>query len=117
MKTKITPEEELRKLAAELESELLHWKAVHEYGCRDPFWPDGTNLNLTRNHCIADRLSIRELCEKHSLPLPDVYRLPIPEEVREDYMAPHGEFPDRLKAWPRMTEPEPELVAPMQLSF
>lgn len=28
------------------------------HGCSDPFWPDGLNLNLTRNHILA---AVKEL--------------------------------------------------------
>lgn len=57
------------------------------HGCNDPFWPDGCNLNLTRNHIIADRKRIEMLCEEHELPLPEEYYYKIPPVVDDNYMA------------------------------
>lgn len=97
MKTKTrTPEEELARLTGEYLQARLTWEDIRVYGCRDPFWEDGTNMNLERNHCIHDRARIKELCKEHSLPMPDILsKYPIPPEVAEDYMAPHCLFPDR----------------------
>ena len=39
----------LASLTVELEKEHLHWKALLQYGCQDPFWSDGVNMYLTRN--------------------------------------------------------------------
>lgn len=48
----ICPEERLKQLEDNFVKETQEWEYIHEYGCQDPFWPDGTNLNLIRNHCI-----------------------------------------------------------------
>ena len=56
MKTKTrTPEEELARLTGEYLQARLTWEDIKVYGCRDPFWEDGVNMNLERNHCIHDR--------------------------------------------------------------
>ena len=116
-KKKPGPEDELGKLVRDLTEEILDWKAIHEYGCRDPFWPDGVNLNLVRNHCIYYHRRINEICVEFSLPLPDILTSPIPDEVDDDYMAPKGRFPDRL-AWkkvPAVLNPKPaEMPEPME---
>ena len=41
--------------------ELEHWQDMFAHGCSDPAWPDGCNLNLTRNHIIATLRSLRDL--------------------------------------------------------
>ena len=113
MRTKLTPDEELRQLERELLAAGLHWVDIYENGCSDPFWADGVNLNLIRNHCLYYVHLITELCEQHSMPLPDILPFPIPDKVDPDYMAPNGRFPDRLKRH----EPKPVPMEPMQLSL
>lgn len=68
-------------------SEIGHWKAINEYGCNDPFWADGVNMNLTRNHIIYAKRELAKLCQENKLPLPDEYFLQTPPEVKENYMA------------------------------
>lgn len=91
----ICPEERLKQLEDNFVKETQEWEYIHEYGCQDPFWPDGTNLNLIRNHCIYFIEQIKNLCAEHSLPLPMCCHS-LPAEVDDNYMAPHGRFPDRL---------------------
>ncbi len=70
-----------------LKKEIVAWKYLQEHGCNDPFWPDGCNMNLTRNHILSYKKQIRELCEENNMPLSDGYYLPTPPEVDDDYMA------------------------------
>ena len=90
-----TPEDELRHLTDEYLEAWTNWNNIKVYGCRDPFWEDGCNMNLERNHCIYYQNQMKELCEKHSMPMPDLSKYPIPPVAAEDYMAPHCRFPDR----------------------
>jgi hypothetical protein len=93
-KKALTPEEMLQQAERSFIEERFHWEDVHKYGCSDPGWPDGTNLNLIRNHCIFYKRQMDEICKEHSLPMPVL--LPIPDEVDDDFMAPYGKFPKRL---------------------
>ena len=86
-KRKQTPEQKLTALTADLEREITHWKHLYEDGGSDPSWPDGTNLNLTRNHVIYDKREIRKLCTENYLSLPETYFLPTPPQVSDSYMA------------------------------
>ena len=86
--------DELIKLAADGISEsLAQWEHLRVMGGRDPFWPDGCNMNLVRNHIIHHKMQLLELCEGRELP--SEYYLPTPEEVDNNYMAPNGEFYER----------------------
>ena len=38
--------------AAELEKSYAQWDEVFTKGGSDPFWTDGVNLELTRNHIL-----------------------------------------------------------------
>ena len=93
---KPTPEQEIEQLRKDIVRELEHWQALREYGCQDPFWPDGTNMNLTRQHVIYAKERLKELIPDGSLP--EEYYLPTPPVVDNDYLAPKGEyFKQRLK--------------------
>lgn len=84
---KKTPEQKLKELCADIIRERTHWKHINEYGCNDPFWTDGCNMNLTRNHILSYRNEIANCCEEHNLPLPEEYFLKVPPEVDDYYMA------------------------------
>lgn len=45
----------------EIERERNWWNTLKEHGGSDPFWPDGTNMNLVRNHIIYYIRQIQEL--------------------------------------------------------
>lgn len=55
------------------------------YGCSDPAWPDGCNLNLTRNHIIAALSGLRDLGE-------DTSGEYVPPEVANGLMIPAGQW-------------------------
>lgn len=94
-----TPEQELDLLRKNLLHERAVWDHINENGCNDPFWADGCNMNLTRNHILSYRNEIAIWCEEHNLPLPEEYFLKVPPEVDDDYMASFNqkERVDRLK--------------------
>lgn len=82
-----TPKEMLEVACSEIKREIEHWNYLRDYGCQDPFWPDGSNMNLTRNHIISYRREIVEICEKNGLEIPTEYYLTVPPQVPEEYMA------------------------------
>lgn len=65
--------------------ELEHWQDMFEHGCNDPAWPDGCNLNLTRNHIIAALSDLRDLGE-------DTSGEYVPPEVASGLMIPGGKW-------------------------
>ena len=82
-----TPEQKLKELCTNIIRERNHWSHINEYCCNDPFWPDGYNMNLTRNHIIAYRREIEEICEETGMALPEEYYYKIPPAVDDNYMA------------------------------
>lgn len=84
---KKTPEQMLKEHCKNIRQEIVVWQHINEHGCNDPFWPDGCNMNLTRNHVIYALRQIAELCEEHGWELPEEYYLPVPPEVPDNYMA------------------------------
>lgn len=87
MKNKYNPEKQVQELAKDILHEIKHWKHIEKNGCHDPFWPDGCNMNLTRNHIIFDKKEITRICVEENLPIPEEYYLPTPPVVDNSYMA------------------------------
>lgn len=118
MKKKI-PEKELLQLQSEIIQEIDHWKHMNDNGCNDPFWTDGCNMNLTRNHIIYYRRNIERLCSEMECNLPPEYYLPIPPEVDNNYMAnlDHTVRVKRLRATQGKLTSKKKAYDDSQLSF
>lgn len=87
MRKKYDPEKIIKTHTEEIPREIRHWKALKEFGCNDPFWPDGMNMNLTRNHIIYAKTEIMRICTEENIPVPEEYYLPTPPVVDDSYMA------------------------------
>ena len=72
--------------AAELERSYARWDEVFTKGGSDPFWSDGVNLELTRNHILYCKEQLAKQ-ENSLLGLPEAYYRETPPEVDCDYMA------------------------------
>ncbi|OCZ50860.1 hypothetical protein [Dehalobacter sp. TeCB1] len=77
-----------KQLKKNLEEEYQRYSYLLQYGGQDPFWPDGTNLNLIRNHIIYYKGELLKLNTTYSLSLPDSFYWNTPEEVDKEYQAP-----------------------------
>ncbi|MCD8381152.1 MAG: hypothetical protein LUC95_12750 [Lachnospiraceae bacterium] len=93
---KKTPQQELKELSGNLVDDINRWNHLNEYGGSDPFWTDGVNMNLVRNHVIYHKQQIKEICEENSLAFPDTYYLATPPKVDDGYMA-NVKQRDRIK--------------------
>ena len=82
-----TAEDKVKEYCQCIRREIEHWKAINQNGCNDPFWSDGCNMNLTRNHIIYYQRLIREICTENQLPFPEEYYFSLPPEVDMNYMA------------------------------
>lgn len=71
--------------AAALENSFARWDYIHEHGCSDPFWADGVNMNLVRNHIMYYKQKLSE--EATLFLLPEAYYREVPPEVDNNYMA------------------------------
>ena len=96
-----SPEQQLIELSNGIVISILNWGHIMEKGCNDPYWPDGANMNLVRNHVIYYKYKMSELCNKNqSLELPECYYIATPPEVDNCYMADmKSERTNKLKAW------------------
>ncbi len=70
---------------AELQNSFDRWDHIFEHGCSDPFWPDGINLNLVRNHIFYYRKQIEEKYPEGQRP--EIYDREVPPEVDNYYIA------------------------------
>ena len=82
-----TAEDKVKEYCQCIRREIEHWIAINQNGCNDPFWSDGCNMNLTRNHIIYYQRLIREICTENQLPFPEEYYFSLPPEVDMNYMS------------------------------
>ena len=88
MTGKENPLEELKKAYAQ-------WESLYKQGGSDPFYPDGVNLNLVRNHILYFKRQIEETqpLYKNS----EAYQRELPPQVEDGYMARAKEIRDNAK--------------------
>lgn len=73
------------QLAEDLRTEFARWEYLSANGGSDPFYEDGFNMNLVRNHIMHDK----KICEEQlsAEDYPEEYYLDTPEKVPDSYMA------------------------------
>lgn len=80
----------------ELEKELIRaherWEYLKHHGGSDPFWPDGLNMNLVRNHIIHYRRQLEAMQY-----FPEIYSKEVPPEVDRNYIARADEIRENAK--------------------
>lgn len=81
----------------EIDREFHRWNELANGVCQDPFWPDGMNMNLVRNHIIC---WYKELADRNLIQLnlfgDIVAERPIPPKVPVNYMVRDGAYSHRL---------------------
>lgn len=80
----------------QLRESFDHWQNLYEYGGQDPFWPDGVNLNLVRNHIYYYKRKIEETMEPKAYP--EIYHRARPPEVPDNYIARADEIREKANA-------------------
>lgn len=79
----------------ELEKAYAQWESLYKQGGSDPFYADGVNLNLVRNHILYFKRQIEE-----TQPLymnSEAYQREPPPQVEDGYMARAKEIRDNAK--------------------
>jgi len=79
---------EIQDLTAELERSHRRHADILKKGTTDPFWPDGVNANIVRNHILYFKGRIRELCKLRKEKIPTIAKKATPKAVRATFMAP-----------------------------
>ena len=89
----------LRALLMEIRNEYQAWNEIAEHGCSDPFWPDGVNMNLIRNHIVFLKDQILAQAKEEKKLIPREFYWVLPPEVPEEYMVKSGKSFLRYKKW------------------
>lgn len=97
-----TPEEVLQTLCDSLEEAHMRWQELYTKGGSDPFYTDGENLSIIRNHILYDQERAEKICLENGLERPSMLNKPIPPKVDVDYMANKDEI--RVQAEKTLTE-------------
>lgn len=84
--------DERKVLEKELKDSFDRWEHYFHYGGQDPFWADGVNMNLIRNHIIYQKEQLKELEY-----FPEIYYRETPPEVDSNYMARPDEIREHAK--------------------
>ena len=102
MEKYIPPEKmTVEQIQANIDERFRAWDKIAQNGCSDPFWPDGVNLNLIRNHIIYyygllhERQAGQVQISLFDAPA-SVQECPIPPEVPDNYMVAGCEHSHRL---------------------
>lgn len=72
------PKERLKQTVKDCLERYQHWQKLYEDGGSDPFYTDGANLALVRNHIIYYKKQMEEACLALACDLPDVYFRALP---------------------------------------
>jgi hypothetical protein len=77
------------ELQKSIKDSFKRWDQIRRRGTTDPSWPDGTNMNLVRNHVFYYQGKLRELCKTQKVrPCPIEAKRKPPREVSHEYCAP-----------------------------
>ena len=85
---------EKENLTEELTKSFERWEYLNEHGGSDPFYADGTNMNLVRNHIMYYKNKMVEEYGRDYEKYPEIFYRELPPEVNQDYMARAGEIKD-----------------------
>lgn len=77
----------VESLSDSIRASFEHWEEIRKKGCGDPFYPDGVNMNLIRNHIICDQGLLRDLCKANGFKCPFIARKHPPREVMDSFMS------------------------------
>lgn len=91
-------------LSEALKKDFEGWDSLMRNGGRDPFYSDGVNLNLIRNHIIFDKRRIEAFINEENeeltlfpLTVPSIYKRQTPDSVGEDFMVKSQEIQQRAR--------------------
>ena len=116
-KKKKTAAEELKELVEDCAERYTRWHTLRTEGGSDPFWSDGVNLNLLRNHIKYAKHQINEHCAKHGLVIPAIYYRPMPPEMPNDFYVVTGKHYQRRMELKRQREETAKAEGAVQLSL
>lgn len=81
-----TPQELLYSYEEKILASRKRWDYLKKNGGSSPFYADGCDLNLVRNHMIYYQHLMEEICRENKLPLPQSYYMELPPLMDDSYM-------------------------------
>ena len=93
---------------AELQKSFERWEQLRVDGGSDPFYADGSNMNLVRNHILIGKRRIEETMTPEEYP--KVYYRETPPEMNQDYMARVDEIRANAKKSLEIYKKDPEYI-------
>ncbi len=102
---------------AEIRNEYKMWDEIAEHGCGDPFWEDGANMNIIRNHIIYYKKQLISKAEEENAPIPQEVYWALPPEVPDTYMVKSGKCYKRCKKWDKERNSEVVLKADPEMAL
>lgn len=85
---------EKENITEELTKSFERWEYLNEHGGSDPFYADGMNMNLVRNHIMYYKNKMVKEYGADYEKYPEIFYRELPPEVHDDYMARAGEIKD-----------------------
>ena len=92
----------------ELERDYARWEQVYGGIKKDPFWPDGVNANLCRDHILCGKKTNTELYPDAEMP--EIYYWSLPQKLPVEYMARKEEI------WSAALRSYTRYISPMKIS-
>lgn len=98
---KKTPEVMINNLCISVNKTIDRWKNHKVYGCNDPCWPDGVNMNLLRSYLRSGKRQIKALCAEFNIPLPpEAYKPDLPYTDQNYFANPNSERAQQIMSRP-----------------
>ena len=108
----------LQELVRKIRDNYKWWNDIATHGCSDPFWEDGCNLNLIRNHIISLKSQIIGQAEEDMEQIPQEVYWAIPPEVSNTFMVRSGKhYRIRRKNWEKERLSKIVLIADTDMSL
>lgn len=86
-------------LVKKIRDEYKLWNEIAKHGCSDPFWEDGADMNLVRNHIIYLKSQIIGQAEEDMEQIPQEVYWALPPKVPDTFMVKSGKYYKRCKNW------------------
>lgn len=81
-------DQKIAEMIGELKGRFARWSEIKNNGAKDPFWTDGVNINIVRNHILYYRKEIEQLSVGLLFPPDDpILNEPVPPEMPNEWMA------------------------------
>ena len=115
---KLPYHEQVETLNRFIEQDRKHWQDIFENGCSDPFWEDGVNMNLVRNHIIAWVRTLYEIDQTdRQMDLFDLFAETVPKrDFMDDERIP-PKVPSSFMAKDRVVFGEMKEASPRDFTF